>query len=200
MLNTGKHLIGNKSSNLIQPENITHVITSPRLRATQTRDLLLKTIDESNKRHITVETDESLREWEYGDYEGLLTSQIIELRKKRGLEPGADWNIWRDGCENGETSDQVAARVDSFIAKVQKIQKEYLENEKTCDIVIVAHGHILRCLAARWISNPINKNPQFMLDAGGVGVLSYQHHCIEEPALFLAGAFVVPDDEQGSDL
>lgn len=161
-------------------------------------NFFLGDLDDSTKSKITVEEVNEIREWEYGDYEGLLTKQIIELRQSRGL--GSDWNIWRDGCENGEDYTQVTLRVDNVIKKIQAIHKKALDNNEACDIVVVGHGHILRCFAARWVGREINVNPQFMLDAGGVGVLSYQHHNIEEPALFLAGAFVVPVEEQGDDL
>lgn len=196
MRNTGKALIGNGPFQMIKPANITHVFTSPRLRAKHTVELLLENADAD----VPVTIDEDLREWEYGDYEGLLTSQIIELRKSRGLEKAADWTIWADGCENGEQHDQVAARLDRIIAKIQAIHAQAIADNKPSDIIVVGHGHILRCFAARWVGKPINVNPQFMLDAGGVGVLSYQHHNVAEPALFLAGGFTVPVEEESADL
>lgn len=59
------------------------------------------------------------------------------------------------------------------------------------DVLIVAHGHILRSFAARWIGKPLEDNPSLILEAGGVGTLSYEHHRLEEPAILLGGAFVV---------
>lgn len=59
------------------------------------------------------------------------------------------------------------------------------------DVLIVAHGHILRAFAARWIGKKLEDNPSLILEAGGVGTLSYEHHRIEEPAILLGGAFVV---------
>lgn len=198
MRSTGRHLIGSTPFQIIKPENLKLVLTSPRLRAKQTVQLLLEGVPELSK--IPVQEEDGLREWEYGDYEGLLTSQIIELRKLRGIQDDGEWTIWRDGCENGEVYTQVTERLDVVIADIRKVQAEAMEKNETCDIVVVAHGHILRCFAARWVGKPINSNPNFMLDAGGVGVLSYQHHNIEEPALFLAGAFAVPVEEEGADL
>lgn len=58
-------------------------------------------------------------------------------------------------------------------------------------MLIVAHGHILRALAARWVGKRLEENPSLILEAGGVGTLSYEHHNIEEPAILLGGAFVV---------
>ena len=46
--------------------------------------------------------EERLAEWEYGDYEGLVTKEIRALRKQRGLDGDSEWDIWRDGCEGGE--------------------------------------------------------------------------------------------------
>ncbi|CAH6721706.1 sedoheptulose 1,7-bisphosphatase [[Candida] jaroonii] len=198
MTNTGKHLIGKSPFQLIKPENLKHVFTSPRLRAKHTVKLLLENVDDLTRSKIPIQEENDIREWEYGDYEGLLTKDIIKLRESRDL--GSDWNIWRDGCENGEVHTQVKERLDKVIGKIRSIHKDALENNEACDIIVVGHGHILRCFAARWVGKEINVNPQFMLDAGGVGVLSYQHHNIEEPALFLAGAFVVPVEEEGGAL
>ncbi|ODV66866.1 phosphoglycerate mutase-like protein [Hyphopichia burtonii NRRL Y-1933] len=200
---TGKHLIGNSDFQMIKPQNLTHVFTSPRTRAKQTVDLLIEGIGEETKAKIPINIENDLREWEYGDYEGLLTSQIINLRAERGLDKdlakGDTWNIWRDGCENGEVNEQVKQRLDGVIDKIKAIHRKALENNQPSDIIVVGHGHILRCFAARWVGKEINVNPQFLLDAGGVGVLSYQHHNIDEPALYLAGAFTVPIEEEGVD-
>lgn len=85
MRNTGKHLIGPSPFQLIKPENLKNVFTSPRLRAKQTVELLLEGLNDMAKAKLLTTEEDNLREWEYGDYEGLLTSQIIELRNKRGL-------------------------------------------------------------------------------------------------------------------
>lgn len=200
MRNTGKNLVGDSPLQMVKPSHLKLVLSSPRTRALQTIDLLLEGVSAEKKAQIPIKVDEDLREWEYGDYEGLLTSQILELRKLRGLTPAEDWTIWADGCENGEDYKQVTERVDRAIARIREVHAEAFKNNEHCNVMVVAHGHILRCFAARWVGKPINENPQFMLDAGGVGVLSYQHHNINEPALFLSGAFHVPVDEQGGDL
>ena len=49
-----------------------------------------------------VEITNDLAEWDYGEYEGLLTKEIRAKRKQQGLDTERDWDIWRDGCENGE--------------------------------------------------------------------------------------------------
>lgn len=58
------------------------------------------------------------------------------------------------------------------------------------DVLIVAHGHILRAFAGRWINKHIADNPSLLLEAGGVGTLSYEHHKLDEPAILLGGAFM----------
>ncbi|SGZ55799.1 CIC11C00000000317 [Sungouiella intermedia] len=198
MRNTGKHLIGASPFQIVKPQNLKLVLTSPRTRAKQTVQLLLEGVDDLTRSKIPIEEENNLREWEYGDYEGLLTSQILDLRKQRGHTD--DWNIWGYGCEGGEDYKQVTERVDKAIERIREVHAQAFKDNVACDVIVVAHGHILRCFAARWVDRPININPQFMLDAGGVGVLSYQHHNIEEPAVFLAGAFSVPVEEEGADL
>ena len=64
-------------------------------------------------------------------------------------------------------------------------------HDKCADVLIVAHGHILRAFAMRWIGKRLNDGPTFLLEAGGVGTLSYEHERIEEPAILLGGGFVV---------
>ncbi|VEU23805.1 DEKNAAC104992 [Brettanomyces naardenensis] len=197
---TGRILIGYGGNNLVKPAELKLVISSPRKRALETRDLLLESLPESQKMGIREEIDPDIREWEYGRYEGLTTEQIKADRKKKGYKDADNWTIWKCGCENGEDADQVTERVDRLIAKVRKLHKKAIDDDEYCDILVVGHGHILRCLAARWVGRRIDCNPQFMLDAGGVGVLSYQHHNIEEPAIYLTGAFLVPVEEEGHGL
>lgn len=186
---TGVHLIGD--DRLIVPEHIEKVFVSPRLRARQTLDLLFESHQEEVK-NIPIEVTEDIREWEYGDYEGMKTADIRALRKSRGLDKDQPWSIWRDGCENGEMPDQVAARLDKLIDEIVSIQRKAIEEERHSEILIVAHGHILRCLTLRWVKREINENPSLILEAGGVGVLSYEHRNCDEPAICLGGAFTVP--------
>ncbi|KAG7661447.1 uncharacterized protein J8A68_005025 [[Candida] subhashii] len=199
MRNTGKSLIGTKGLHMIEPQNITHIFVSPRLRARHTVELLLDGVNETIKEKIPVVVTEDIREWEYGDYEGLKTHEIKELRQKRGLDQETSWSIWRDGCENGEVHTDVKTRLDRFIEGIKTIHRDAIANNITSDIIVVAHGHILRCLVARWVERELDCNPMLMLDAGGVGVLSYQHHNCDEPAIYLAGAFTVPVEEEGAD-
>ena len=72
---------------------------SPRRRARETLELLRLRIGDG----VRVEMTEDLREWDYGDYEGLTAVEINEKRVANGSDgEGGKWNIWRHGCEGGE--------------------------------------------------------------------------------------------------
>ena len=103
--------------------------------------------------------DADLSEWDYGDYEGRTTSQIQAER------PG--WTLWSDGVPNGETAAQVAARADSVIARALAIEGEN-------DVILFAHGHILRVLAARWLGLPPQDGRLFALGTAAVSTLGYE--------------------------
>ncbi|KAE8159418.1 histidine phosphatase superfamily [Aspergillus tamarii] len=198
---TGKALVGN--DRLIAPRKLVHVYVSPRARAQRTLELLeigcrerlpwneaRKSEDEEPIRtEAKVEITEAVREWDYGDYEGLTSKQIRELRKENGEEP---WDIWRDGCPGGESPEDVVRRLDALIADIRKKFHSpcFDGDSEQGDVLIVAHGHILRAFAMRWTGKPLTETA-LILEAGGVGTLSYEHHNIEEPAIILGGGFVV---------
>ena len=100
--------------------------------------------------------DADLTEWNYGRYEGLTPAQIHETA------PG--WMIFRDGCPDGETPAQVAARVDRVIARCRAAGG---------DVALFAHGHVLRELAARWIGLPADGGQHFLLDTGTLCILGF---------------------------
>lgn len=138
----------------------------------------------------------AIAEWDYGDYEGLTSAQIRELRKQSG-QGGSDgtWDIWTDGCPGGETPGDVIARVDGLIQEIRdRYHRPALESQTASaaagDVLVVAHGHILRAFAMRWIAKSLSET-RLIMDAGGVGTLSYEHKSIDEPAVVLGGAFVV---------
>jgi len=100
---------------------------------------------------------DDLLEWDYGDYEGLTTPEIRETR------PG--WYLWRDGCPNGETADDVAERCDRIIAEVL---------ERDGDVALVAHGHLLRALGARWVEESAAFGGRLFLGTGSISVLGFE--------------------------
>lgn len=126
------------------------VLVSPLRRARETCELA------GLGNAALVEPD--LAEWRYGEYEGLTSAQI------RQRVPG--WQIFRDGCPGGETPEQVSARADRVIARVRAAGG---------DVVLFAHGHLLRVLVARWLRLPAAGGQHFLLDTGTLSVLgTYQ--------------------------
>lgn len=104
-----------------------------------------------------VELRKELHEWDYGDYEGLTTPQIKDGRP--------DWDMWRDGCPGGESPDQVGARADRLLASLAEVDG---------DMLMFAHGHILRVLSARWVDMPVGAGARLLLSAGALCVLGHE--------------------------
>jgi len=126
------------------------VLTSPLRRAMETCALA-----GLGKR---AQAREELREWDYGDYEGLTTAEIESQR------PG--WSLWQDGCPKGETAEDVGARVDRVIADVRATAG---------DAIAFGHGHSLRVLTARWLGLPPQNGALFALGTGALSTLGYEH-------------------------
>jgi probable phosphoglycerate mutase len=95
-----------------------------------------------------------LAEWDYGDYEGARTPEILKQR--------AGWNIFADGCPNGELPDQVSARADRLIQHLAALDG---------NVALFSHGHFSRVLAARWIGLPTIGGQRLMLDTGTISTL-----------------------------
>jgi broad specificity phosphatase PhoE len=102
----------------------------------------------------TAVTDD-LREWNYGQYEGLTTAEIQKTA------PG--WNIWAGAPPAGETIQQVAERAKRFIAALPD-----------GEVAVFGHGHMLRILAACWLEVDPNTGRCFALATGSVSVLGYE--------------------------
>lgn len=98
-----------------------------------------------------------LHEWDYGEYEGLTTPEI------RAERP--EWNLWRDGCPGGESPEQVGARADEVIDRAASAAG---------DVLLFAHGHILRVIAARWIEMAAAAGARFALAAGALCTLGFE--------------------------
>lgn len=110
-------------------------------------------------------TKQDLAEWNYGDYEGLTTPQILQLR------PG--WQLFRDGCPAGETAFDVGARADRMIGDIRRA---------AAPILIVSSAHFLRVLAARWLGLPAESGTSFVLGTASISVLGYEHG-LDEPVI-----------------
>jgi broad specificity phosphatase PhoE len=125
------------------------VLTSPLKRARETCEL-------AGFGDVAGVCDD-LREWDYGEYEGLRTPQI------RAENP--EWVLWRDGCPGGETPDQVSGRADRALERLRSTDG---------DALAFAHGHILRVLTARWLEMDAAAGARFALAAGAIGVLGHE--------------------------
>ena len=142
---------------LLARRHIVAAFTSPARRAVTTASLagLARAVP-----------DLDLWEWDYGGYEGLTTPQIQEQR------PG--WYLWRDGVipgdaeHPGETIGQVAQRVGRVLARVMPLLADG-------DVALVAHGHVLRVLTARFLRLEPSEGRLFRLDTGTVSTLDTEH-------------------------
>jgi broad specificity phosphatase PhoE len=111
------------------------------------------------------EIDRDLVEWDYGQYEGRLTADILRERP--------DWQLFRDGCPGGESPQQVAARADRVVSRVRAVAG---------NVLLFSSGHFLRVLATRWIGiEPVN-GQSFMLGTASLSALSYENS-LSHPAI-----------------
>jgi broad specificity phosphatase PhoE len=142
---------------MLARRDIVAAFSSPAQRAARTAELAGLT---------NVKQDRDLWEWDYGGYEGLTTQQIQARR------PG--WRLWRDGviagdaAHPGETVQQVGERVDRVLARVQPMLADG-------DVALVAHGHVLRVLTARYLRLDPSEGKLFRLDTGTVSQLGVEH-------------------------
>lgn len=118
-----------------------------------------------------IQLDPDLQEWDYGGYEGLTTAQIAEQ------QPG--WYLWRDGvipgdaAHPGETIEQVGKRADAVLGRLRPLLG-------LGDVALVAHGHLLRVLTARWLGLAPDAGRFFRLSTGTLSLLGTEH---AEPAI-----------------
>jgi probable phosphoglycerate mutase len=114
------------------------------------------------------ETNSDLVEWDYGQYEGALTSEVHRDRP--------DWELFRDGCPGGESPQDVATRADHFVSLVLKADG---------DVLAFSSGHIIRMIAARWLGLPPGNGRFFYCRPASVGVLGFEHDQKSEPIIGL---------------
>jgi probable phosphoglycerate mutase len=94
-------------------------------------------------------------EWDYGDYDGITTRQIHEQRP--------DWDLWRDGCPNGESIAQVRARAAGFLEKLAGLAEG--------SVIVFSHGHFLRVLALEFLGLADGAGARLNLETAAVSVL-----------------------------
>jgi probable phosphoglycerate mutase len=144
----GKRLAGLK---------FTKIFTSPLQRATRTCELA--------GFEKSAEVDHDLLEWNYGQYEGRTTADIL------GERPG--WQLFRDGCPGGETPAQVGTRAQRVLNRLRAIHG---------DALLFSSGHFLRVLAACWLGLNPTAGSCFLLSTASLSALSYDHNP-SEPAI-----------------
>jgi len=123
------------------------VLSSPLSRARDTAELA----------GLEPELDDDLLEWDYGDYEGRTTKEIHVERP--------DWYLWRDGVPGGEQPADVAARADRVIERALAADG---------DVALVAHGHVLRVVGARWVEEPPSFGSRLWLGTAAMCVLGWE--------------------------
>jgi len=130
------------------------VLTSPSQRAVRTCALAGFSAG--------AEPDPDLAEWDYGDYEGRRTAEILTERPS--------WNLLRDGAPGGEMPEQAATRADRVVARIRAIPG---------NVLIVSSAHISRVLAARWLGLPPSGARYFWLGTASLSMLGYEHDMTE---------------------
>ncbi|MFF9401184.1 MULTISPECIES: histidine phosphatase family protein [unclassified Streptomyces] len=101
---------------------------------------------------------DALLEWDYGAYEGMTPAQIKAIRP--------DWFIWRDGVPEGETLAELSARADRIVEWARSADR---------DVLVFAHGHILRALGARWLGEDVSFAARIRLDPTSLSVLGWAY-------------------------
>jgi probable phosphoglycerate mutase len=114
------------------------------------------------------EIDRDLLEWDYGPFEGNLTSDIL------GERPG--WELFRDGCPGGECAQDVAERAERFIRRVHQVGGA---------VLAFSSGHIIRMIAARWLGLTPLAGRCFFCRPGSVNELGFEHENGDEPIVRL---------------
>jgi broad specificity phosphatase PhoE len=140
--------------------SFTSVFTSPLQRASRTCELA--------GFGAVAKVDPDLVEWDYGRYEGLV---LREIQRERPT-----WELFRDGCPEGESPEDVAARADRIVARVMSIEG---------DVLAFSSGHIIRMIAARWLGLPPRSGRFFYCRPASVGVLAFEHKSQDEPIISL---------------
>ena len=112
------------------------------------------------------EIEPYLAEWNYGDYEG---QRSVDIQKGR-----PQWNMFQDGCPQGEMPAQVCDRADVLIARLRKLDG---------NIALFTHGQFGSVLAVRWIGLPVMTAQHFPLGTASVSILGYSRNHPELPVI-----------------
>jgi broad specificity phosphatase PhoE len=135
------------------------VFTSPLQRATRTCELA--------GFGAVAEIDRDFLEWNYGEYEGRLTTDIHRERP--------DWQLFRDGCPGGESPNEVGTRADRAVKHVRAVEG---------NVLVFSSAHFLRVFAARWLGLDAAFGRYFVLSTASLSALGYEHN-LSEPVIRL---------------
>jgi probable phosphoglycerate mutase len=131
-----------------------YVLSSPRRRALDTARLAGFTPDE---------VTELAAEWDYGDFEGLTSAQI------RASDP--DWSIWSGHVPAGESGEQITQRIDALLRHIDELRA----TRDGRPVVVFSHGHASRCIAARWLGEPVSAGRAYWLTTAAASSLGHEH-------------------------
>jgi broad specificity phosphatase PhoE len=136
------------------------VFTSPLQRAARTCELA--------GFGAGAETDPDLVEWNYGEYDGLTSAEILQKRP--------DWQLFRDGAPGGESPVQIGERADRVVQRVRSVAG---------DVLLFSSGHFIRALTARWLALGLGVGGRyFLLNPASLSALSYEHN-LRQPVIRL---------------
>ena len=127
------------------------VLASPMRRARETADLAGV--------QPTPDITPLLREFDYGEYEGLTSEEIARAR------PG--WDLWRDGCPGGESPQRVFERCRRLLTQ--------MDPKPDLDYALFGHGHVLRAVATAYLGLPVDLCRHLMLQVASISILSQEH-------------------------
>jgi broad specificity phosphatase PhoE len=136
------------------------VFTSPLQRASRTCELA--------GYGVVAETDPDLVEWNYGQYEGLRSDEILAKRP--------DWQLFRDGCPGGESPAAISERADRVVRRARAVAG---------DVLLFSSGHFIRVLAARWLAlGTASAGKYFLLSTASLSAVGYEHN-LSQPVIRL---------------
>jgi broad specificity phosphatase PhoE len=118
---------------------------------------LQRALEKARLAGFSPEVRPELAEWDYGEYEGRTTPEI--------REKVPDWTIWRCGAPGGESPEQVGKRADRVLVELGEVEG---------DVLVFAHGHLLRVLVARWLELSPSDGRLFALDSGTLSTLGHE--------------------------
>ena len=85
------------------------------------------------------------------------------------------WEIFRDGCPDGETAAEVAVRANRVIDRIRAIDGP---------VLLFSHSHLLHVLAARWLGLEPASGRYFFLGTAALSIVGY-HHSRNDPVIRL---------------